>query len=101
MRRDLKHFNPGRAPTETLEKSESLEYAESLVTQKLIYGRDNLTWPLQHDLVNLPELALMMNTGNKYQASLNYMGQELKKIGARRVEKYTTVANKTVRKIVW
>jgi len=85
MQRDLTKFSQYQAPLETDEKRNILESSMSMITQKLVYAKDHITWPLQHDLINPPELLQAINSGSKYQMSLNSLSEELRKIGAKKL----------------
>jgi hypothetical protein len=85
IRRDLSKFNQFYAPIETEEKKHVSESSMSMVAQKLIYAKVHATWPLQHDLINPPELLAAINYGSKYQLSLNSLAEELRKIGAKKL----------------
>jgi hypothetical protein len=58
-----------------------------MVAQKLAYAKFNATWPLQHDVINVPELLSAVNTGSRYQMSLNSISEELTRIGARKMSR--------------
>jgi hypothetical protein len=85
MRRDLSKFNQHQAPPETEEKRHILESSMSMMAQKLAYAKIHATWPLQHDLINTPELLSAINTGSRYQMSLNSISEELTRIGAKKL----------------
>ena len=80
MDRDLSKFDRGRAPMVTAEKAEVVSSSRNSIDELLYNGIENSTWPFQHDVVMLEELAIRITGVSKYEVSVAKIGMALKSL---------------------
>lgn len=98
-KKDLSKFNSARAPLLTTEKEEAIESSLSALQQLLGDAHESLTWPLQHDLVNVTEVVNALKQQYKF-VSNNMITNEFKRLGMKQY--YARIINKSGAKInVW
>lgn len=88
--RDLSNFNAGQAPPSTEIKNEAISEGAPLWVHKLREGIEDISWPMQHDLVTLRDIQAAVKQITGREPNANKLARALIEAGARKVIRMRT-----------